>query len=507
MKQMDWISWILKMVQIGCAQSPEDLSSRSYGLSRPLVLMGLILLTLGYSPLAQAEVWVGDRANDLRIAAEPEIGNGDRLTIPADAVEIPVGSPSEQSWAELPPPEQPVLEQPILEQPALAAAAPSTPPEPATEKPPIALALLQTIQASTLDETGNVEPAPAEIASTEAASTEAASTETASAETAPAETSKRESVAKPLELAFGLPPSSAVLPQVIPAASTPVANVNLAAPLADLFVGNSDSLVAKAVGSAEGTRTPEGDRNPAYFGHVDPGNKAWNLGSFSYQHGATTPEEADVKQLNRLQAQASVMQAKAEAKGISLTLEEALNGIDLANQAPKAVLDREGYIDWLAKARQNGLSGSDAVLWARTQSFFDPNLQRWDAPGLGNTEERISSDQERRMLAINRAIAVYKQSPLPSNSLAVASPSPVAPPTAPLTASPTHKLPQDLGIARLFAQAMTDFGSSVLSSGSDPLSGTATRVRVPEKNQTTDPSDPAALPEAPNIAALLGLDL
>ncbi|HEY9628408.1 MAG TPA: hypothetical protein V6C84_13995 [Coleofasciculaceae cyanobacterium] len=483
MQQMDWISWILKVVQMGCAQ--ENLSSRSYGLSRPLVLIGLILLTLGYSPLAQAEVLVSDRANDLRIAAEPEIGNGDRLTIPADAVEIPVGSPSEQSWVELPPPEQPV-------QPTLAAAA--TSPETATEKPPIALALLQTIQASTLEQTGNVEPAPAAIATAE----------TALSETVIVETSKRESVAKPLELAFGLPPSSAALPQVTSPASTPVADVLPAAPLADLFVGNSDSLVAKAVGSAEGTRTPEGDRNPAYFGHVDPGNKAWNLGSFSYQHGATTPEEADVKQLNRLQDQASVMQAKAEAKGISLTLEEALNGIDLANQAPKAVLDREGYIDWLAKARQNGLSGADAVLWARTQSFFDPNLQRWDAPGLGNTEERISSDQERRMLAIDRAIAVYQRSSLPPNPPEVAlEPSPetfpVAPPTVPLAASPT-KLPQDIGIARLFAQAMTDFGSSALSSGSNPTSAAAT--------QTTDrPDSAAALPEALNIAALLGLDL
>ena len=70
-------------------------------------------------------------------------------------------------------------------------------------------------------------------------------------------------------------------------------------PLDAVFEGGTDSLVARAVGSAEGTRTPTGAFNPAYNGHTDPGNGVWNMGTFSYQHGAKTPAEADQKQLQR----------------------------------------------------------------------------------------------------------------------------------------------------------------------------------------------------------------
>lgn len=177
-----------------------------------------------------------------------------------------------------------------------------------------------------------------------------------------------------------------------------------------LFKGDSDSLVAVAVGSAEGTRTPDGGKNSAYQGHTDPGNGVWNLGSFSYQHGANSPEEADAKQLARLRSQSQTILDKAAARGLELSLEEKLNAIDLANQAPKAALDEYGgYIDWLADARASGLGGNEAILWARVHSFLDPYTQTWNAPGLGNSEERITSDQERRMLAIAKAIATYVQ--------------------------------------------------------------------------------------------------
>lgn len=196
-------------------------------------------------------------------------------------------------------------------------------------------------------------------------------------------------------------PSLSPLPPLPPAPQTAAQN---SFTLSDLFQGNSDSIVAVIVGNAEGTRSPDGTPNPAFYGHTDPGNGVWNLGTFSYQHGASSPEEADAKQLERLQKQAKVMQDKASAKGLKLTLEEALNGIDLANQAPQAVLDVEGYIDRLAQAHQQGLQGSDAILWARVQSFINPQTQQWDAPGLGNTEAKIRHDQQRRQQAIAKAI-------------------------------------------------------------------------------------------------------
>ncbi len=173
----------------------------------------------------------------------------------------------------------------------------------------------------------------------------------------------------------------------------------------DWFEGGSDAIIARLIGVAEGTRTPSGLPTPAYFGHIDPGNRAWNLGSFSYQHGAATPTEADEKQIQRLQRQAEMLLRQAAAHQLNLTVAEAVNGLDLANQAPLAALGREGYIDRLWQAHQMGLSGYDAILWARTRSFLDPDTQRWNAPGLGNTIDSISRDQERRMKAIATAQA------------------------------------------------------------------------------------------------------
>ncbi|XGW00050.1 MAG: hypothetical protein ACAF41_14085 [Leptolyngbya sp. BL-A-14] len=177
----------------------------------------------------------------------------------------------------------------------------------------------------------------------------------------------------------------------------------------DIFAGGSNSLVARTVGHAEGTRTADGNKTRAYYGHSDPGNGVWNLGSFSYQHGAKSPEEADEKQLRRLQRQADMIRQKADAHRLNLSLEEELNAIDLANQSPLAALETPGYVEWLKKAHDRGLTGSDAVLWARTQSYWDPQRNRWAAPGLGNTEGSISHDQNRRLTAIARALDTYQQ--------------------------------------------------------------------------------------------------
>ena len=169
--------------------------------------------------------------------------------------------------------------------------------------------------------------------------------------------------------------------EAIPARSAPplVFKQDQRAGSPDLFAGDADSLVARAVGSAEGTRTPEGGYTAAYYGHRDPGNGVWNLGSFSYQHGARSPEEADEKQLRRLKTQAADLKQQAEHKGLTLSLQEELNGIDLANQAPLAALDR-GYIDWLDQAHQLHMPEDEGVLWARTRSFLDPDTGKWNAP-------------------------------------------------------------------------------------------------------------------------------
>lgn len=240
-------------------------------------------------------------------------------------------------------------------------------------------------------------------------------------------------VAKDPALSFELemPPAAIALalrsnlaPVSAPALSESPGVATLPAMLQAAFAGGIDSLVAIAVGSAEGTRTPRGDYTAAYQGHTDPGNGVWNLGTFSYQHGAASPAEADRKQIQRLQRQAQQLQQTAAKLGLELSLAEQINGIDLANQSPRAALSRGGYLDRLLEARQQGITGEEAILWARTRAFLDPDTQRWNAPGLGNTTESITRDQARRMVAVQRAIALNPTKALiisPSTNSATAS--------------------------------------------------------------------------------------
>ena len=179
-----------------------------------------------------------------------------------------------------------------------------------------------------------------------------------------------------------------------------------------LFTGGSNSLVARGVGHAEGTRGVDGSKTTAYAGHTDPGNGVWNLGSFSFQHcddptySCSTPDEADKAQLRRLEGQTTKLVEIAQSKGVTLSLEEMLNGIDLINQAPLAGLAKDGasYVFRLQEATEKGLTGPDKILWARVQSYWNPDTNSWDAPGLGNSESGIRHDQNRRMIAVNSVI-------------------------------------------------------------------------------------------------------
>lgn len=206
--------------------------------------------------------------------------------------------------------------------------------------------------------------------------------------------------ARPLAVpATPLPAAEASEAPAISPPPAPTVPAPLPVALKALFAGGADSVVTQVVGSAEGTRTLTGQYTAAYFGHRDPGNGAWNLGSFSYQHGAASPEQADRHQLQQLQAQARILAQQARDQGLTLTELAWLNGIDLANQAPAAALDR-GYIPWLAQARRLHMPEAEAILWARTRAFLDPDTGRWNAPGLGNTVQSISADQARRQRAI-----------------------------------------------------------------------------------------------------------
>jgi hypothetical protein len=54
---------------------------------------------------------------------------------------------------------------------------------------------------------------------------------------------------------------------------------------------------------------------------------------------------------------------------------------------------------------------AEAILWARTRSFLDPDTGRWNAPGLGNTVQHISADQARRQAAIAQVLELLNGQP------------------------------------------------------------------------------------------------
>lgn len=193
------------------------------------------------------------------------------------------------------------------------------------------------------------------------------------------------------------------------------------------FAGGSDALVAIAIGAAEGTRQPNGAKNPAYYWHADPGNKADNFGTFSYQHLSAQekapldqartitevrkiaaahqlPEKADQRQLTKLKAFYNKLQTQAQSQGLTLNDLEMMNGLDLANQSEEAALAWMGYVDRLAQMKQLVSDPDEQILEARVWSYWDPQHHRWDAPGLGNQYDDIRADQARRFREVKAVL-------------------------------------------------------------------------------------------------------
>jgi murein DD-endopeptidase MepM/ murein hydrolase activator NlpD len=154
----------------------------------------------------------------------------------------------------------------------------------------------------------------------------------------------------------------------------------------------TDEEILCAIGRSEGTRHTDCQPNSAYYGHTDPGNGVWNLGTFSYQHGASTPEEADKIWLGNLRTQEKIYQDQAVAKfGEPLSKEALIAVLDGHTQSPAAAADFVGH---LPSAKPN----KDQIIEARSQSFIGPN--GLNAPGLGNSMERVKADQTRRVDAL-----------------------------------------------------------------------------------------------------------
>ncbi|NER33191.1 MAG: hypothetical protein F6J93_03810 [Oscillatoria sp. SIO1A7] len=173
--------------------------------------------------------------------------------------------------------------------------------------------------------------------------------------------------------------------------------------LLQILFATPDSPGSIAIGTAEGTRTSNGETTAIYWGHTDPGNGLANQGTFSYQHGASNPREADWIQLKRLRGQVEYLQHQAENLGVKLSTLELVAGADLANQSPLAAMD---YVGHLQKLRAKGFMGIEAVLEARVQSFVNPKTGVLEAGGFGNSWQRLRHDQLRRMIELNKTLKV-----------------------------------------------------------------------------------------------------
>ncbi len=153
-----------------------------------------------------------------------------------------------------------------------------------------------------------------------------------------------------------------------------------------------------AIGNAEGTLNSDGTKTKHWKSHIDPGNKAKNQGTFSYQHPAASPEEADRKQKAKLAEFREELLKEAKVKGYELSKLELMNGLDLFNQSELAAV---GYVDRLIKSKK--LVPDIRIVNARVDGYYKPNGQL-DAPGFGNDLKVLHKDQVRRFEAIKKVL-------------------------------------------------------------------------------------------------------
>jgi hypothetical protein len=176
------------------------------------------------------------------------------------------------------------------------------------------------------------------------------------------------------------------LPQVTATAQVGMAPLRITSDRHPMFV---------AIGISEGTRTPNGGYTKAYYGHKDPGNGVWNVGTVSGQQGGS-PGSSDRRWMGILTSQsvsvAPILQRVGLQPGTQGWNRVLFNVLDLSVQAPAAARD---FIAKLPQVVRQGAS-IEAIAKARADSFINPRTGRLDAGGFGNSYSRLFSDQRSR---------------------------------------------------------------------------------------------------------------
>lgn len=183
------------------------------------------------------------------------------------------------------------------------------------------------------------------------------------------------------------------------AASRPTSGAGATVDL-DQELASPRSLISRAIGHAEGNLDVNGNTTGAYDGHSDPGNGKQNKGTFSYQHGASTPEQADQAQLAKFRAQRPTYEAAARNAGLDPNNPLlAAAYFDTFTQSEAAANLPGGFLDQLPELARKGVTPEN-IIDIRVQSYVDPSTGRLDAPAFGNDPVDLRRDQTRRMDAI-----------------------------------------------------------------------------------------------------------
>jgi hypothetical protein len=196
-------------------------------------------------------------------------------------------------------------------------------------------------------------------------------------------------------------PKKSIAPSTAPTGGVDEQAVDLEQELLSMLEGGTSSIIAIAVGCAEGTRTPDGGFTAAYHGHTDPGNGARNQGSFSYQGQATNPPNADWKQIEKFKA--VLLPRFLKEFGIAPIGRTELKALwaiacDVFTQSEVACLGKDGFLDRIAAFTFE--FSIPEINTVRYESYFDPKTSKLDAPGFGNDPARLRADQERRTKAV-----------------------------------------------------------------------------------------------------------
>jgi tape measure domain-containing protein len=173
-----------------------------------------------------------------------------------------------------------------------------------------------------------------------------------------------------------------------------------------LMAGGTDSPIAKIIGMAEGNRKADGSMRKSYYGHVDPGNNKFNIGSFSAQGSLNkgTPEASDKAVIEQmLRPLISDFARQAEKTGVALTPKVLFNYLDSYNQSPLAAKEaRSGPTFFNSLGDLKGKENDDGAIMALRRKMYEASGQTRIA-GL-----TVKEDQGRRMEEIRAALGAFK---------------------------------------------------------------------------------------------------